>query len=212
MLLLNDLVGFLAKSASNTDFQRAYRQCPTARAELNVRAVLGIPFERAVSFASHNLDNFGRRAMNPYTVPSMEILLVEDSLPDAKITLQFLKQGNLRCRVTLVRDGEEALRFLIQIDELARAPTPHLILLDMLLPKKDGRQVLEEIRSDEELMHIPVLVLTGSPEHEEVLKAEGLHVDGFMTKPVKWSVFIEKVKSLRRSWLVELVEASTCTP
>jgi chemotaxis family two-component system response regulator Rcp1 len=144
--------------------------------------------------------------MNSGKTHGMEILLVEDSLSNANLTIKALKHGNVQCRVTLVCDGEEAIRFLCRKEEFARAPTPDLILLDMSLPKKDGRQVLVEIRSDEELKHIPVIVLTGSGDHEATLKAEGLYVDGFLTKPVEWTAFIETVKSLRRSRLMELLQ------
>jgi CheY-like chemotaxis protein len=88
---------------------------------------------------------------------------------------------------------------------LARAPRPDLILLDMELPKKDGRQVLAEIRADEDLKGIPVVVLTASLVHRAILEAENLRVDAFMTKPVSLEKFVEVVKSLRRSWLVERV-------
>ena len=87
----------------------------------------------------------------------MEILLVEDDFEDANMTIQALREGKVPCRLTLVCDGEEAARFLQQADEFARAPIPDLILLDMLLPKKDGRQLLAEIRRDERLKDIPVV-------------------------------------------------------
>jgi CheY-like chemotaxis protein len=144
--------------------------------------------------------------MNSGKTHGMEILLVEDSLSNANLTIEALKQGNVQCRVTLVCDGEEAIRFLCRKGEFARAPIPDLILLDMSLPKQDGRQVLAEIRSDEELKDISVIVLTAASDHEAILKAEGLHVDGFMTKPVEWTTFIETVKSLRRSRLMQLLQ------
>ena len=136
-------------------------------------------------------------------VDRMEILLVEDNLEDANVTMQALKSGNLRCRVTLVCDGEEAISFLRREREFARAPKPDLILLDMLLPKKEGQHVLVDIRADVELKDIPVIVLTGSLVHRAILDAEGLKVDGFMSKPVDSDKFIGVVKSLHRSWLCE---------
>jgi chemotaxis family two-component system response regulator Rcp1 len=135
----------------------------------------------------------------------MEILLVEDNLEDARVTIQALKHGNVPCRVTLVRDGEEAMRFVRREGVFARAPRPDLILLDMELPKKDGRQVLTEIRREEALKNIPVVVLTASHVHRAVLQAEKLFVDGFMTKPVSLEQFIQVIKSLRRSWLAEII-------
>ncbi len=134
-----------------------------------------------------------------------EILLVEDNLDDARVTIQALKHENIRCRVSLVRDGEEALCFLRREGVFAQTPEPDVILLDMELPKKDGRQVLMELRGDERLRPIPVLVLTASAVHRAVLQAQNLHVDGFMTKPVSLDQFIQAVKSLRRSRLTELV-------
>jgi CheY-like chemotaxis protein len=135
----------------------------------------------------------------------MEILLVEDNMEDARTTIEALKSENVNCRVTLVVDGEEALLFLQRWGVFARAPRPDLILLDMELPKKDGRQVLTEIRSSEELRKIPVVVLTASAVHRAVLQAQDLRVDGYMTKPVSLEQFVGVVKSLRRSWLTELV-------
>jgi chemotaxis family two-component system response regulator Rcp1 len=146
--------------------------------------------------------------MSRDAVDRMEILLVEDNLEDANVTIQALRQEKVRCRVTLVCDGEEAIRFLQRDREFARVPKPDLILLDMLLPKKEGHQVLAEIRADVKLMDIPVIVLTGSLVHRAILKARGLHVDGFMAKPVDVNSFIAVVKSLHRSWLAELVLSS----
>jgi CheY-like chemotaxis protein len=136
---------------------------------------------------------------------AMEILLVEDNLEDARVTIEALKQESMRCRVSLVCDGEEALSFLRREGVFARTPSPDLILLDMELPKKDGLQVLAEIRENESLKNIPVLVLSASAVHRAILEAQNLRIDGFMTKPVSLDQFIAAVKSLRRSWLVELV-------
>ena len=135
----------------------------------------------------------------------MEILLVEDSLEDARLTIQALTQGDVQCRLSLVRDGEEAMRFLRQEGIFARAPRPDLILLDMQLPKMDGRQVLTEVRADSELCGVPVVVLTASLVHKAVLTGEKLRVDGYMTKPVSLEQFIDVVKSLRRSWMAEVI-------
>ncbi len=143
--------------------------------------------------------------MNRFAVDRLEILLVEDNLEDANVTIQALKSGNVPCRVTLVCDGEEAISFLHRRGQFAQAPTPNLILMDMQLPKKEGQHVLAEIRANKELKDIPVVVLTGSLVHRTILQAHGLHVDGFMTKPVESDKFIGVVKSLRRSWLTELV-------
>lgn len=141
----------------------------------------------------------------------MEILLVEDNLEDAGMTLQALRHQDLSCRVTLVCDGEEALRFLRREGVFARAPLPDLILLDMELPKKDGYQVLTEVRADDSLKAIPVVVLTASLVHRTILEARGLGVDGYMTKPVSLDQFFSVVKSLHRSWLTESLRAARTT-
>jgi two-component system, chemotaxis family, response regulator Rcp1 len=132
----------------------------------------------------------------------MEILLVEDNLDDARSTMEALREGHVECRLTLVRDGQEAMQFLLRETIFAQAPRPDLILLDMELPKKDGRQVLQEIRAHEDLKQIPVIVLTASLVHRAVLNAQQLHVDAYMTKPVSFAQFVAAVKSLRTSWLV----------
>lgn len=133
----------------------------------------------------------------------MEILVVEDNLDDARVTLHALRPENIKCRATLVRDGEEALRFLRRAGVFAQAPRPDLILLDMQLPGCDGREVLVEIRSDEQLKNIPVVVLTASMVHRAVLEGQQLHVAGYMVKPVDWEQFLAAVKELRRSWLAQ---------
>ena len=135
----------------------------------------------------------------------MEILLVEDNLEDARVTLQALSQENMQCRVSLVCDGEEAMCFIHREGVFAKAPRPDLILLDLELPKKDGGQVLTEIRADECLKSMPVVVLTASLVQKAVLQAQNLHVDDFMTKPVDLEQFIRVVKSLHRVWMAELL-------
>lgn len=137
---------------------------------------------------------------NPAGRP-MEVLLVEDDLADAGKTIEALSVGSVPCRVSLVLDGEEAMRFLRRERVFARVPRPDLILLDMELPKKHGSHVLAEIRADEELRDILVVVLTASRTHRAVLRAQDLHVDEYMTKPVSWNKFINVVKTLRRSLL-----------
>lgn len=143
--------------------------------------------------------------MQPERADQMEVLLVEDDLEDANVTIQALREGKVPCRLTLVCDGEEATRFLSREGEFTQAPVPDLILLDMMLPKKDGRQLLADIRHDDNLKEIPVVVLTGSQVHRAILAEEKLQVDGFMTKPVDLQQFVDVVKCLRRSWLRELV-------
>jgi len=135
----------------------------------------------------------------------MEILLVEDSLGDARLTIEALKEGDVQCRLSLVRDGAEAMQFLRREAIYGRAPRPDLILLDMQLPKLDGREVLAQIRGDDDLESVPVVVLTASRVHKAILEGQQLRVDGYMTKPVSLKQFVDVVKSLRRSWLAEVI-------
>ena len=139
----------------------------------------------------------------------MEILLVEDNLEDARLTIEALGKGHVKCRVTLVRDGEEAMTFLRREGVFRGAPRPDLILLDMELPKKNGREVLTEVRADDQLSPIPVVVLTVSLVHKTILKGDNLHIDGFLGKPVSLDDFIRVVRSLRQTWLAEMVLPSS---
>ncbi len=135
----------------------------------------------------------------------MEILLVEDDLEDAGLTMAALTEGDVACRTSLVRDGEEAMEFLRRQARYGRAPRPDLILLDLCLPKKDGREVLTEVRADERICQVPVVVLTGSTTHAEILKRENLRVEDYLVKPVDVEEFIGKVKSLRRYLLSDVI-------
>jgi CheY-like chemotaxis protein len=135
----------------------------------------------------------------------MEILLVEDDLEDAGLTIDALRQGRVRCRISLVRDGAEALEFLHHVGKFARTPRPDLILLDLHLPKVSGREVLAEVRADSRLERIPVVVLTASETHEEILKGENLRVENYLVKPVDLEHFIGVVKSLRRFLLADVI-------
>jgi len=129
---------------------------------------------------------------------AMEILLVEDDLEDAGLTIEALQEGEVPCRVSLVRDGEEAMQFLHREGRYAQVPRPDLILLDLNLPKKTGREILADVRSDKGLAEIPVVVLTASPTHRQILEEENLHVEEYMTKPVDNAQFVHTVKALRK--------------
>ncbi len=135
----------------------------------------------------------------------MEILLVEDDLEDAGATIEALRGGDVPCRVSLVRDGEEAMEFVRRKDKYARAPRPDLVLLDLRLPKLSGREVLAEVRADEQLKPIPVVVLTSSRTHREILKSENLHVEDYLIKPVDFPQFLGVVKSLRKYMLSDVI-------
>ncbi|HXT57142.1 MAG TPA: response regulator [Pirellulales bacterium] len=135
----------------------------------------------------------------------MEILLVEDGLVDARVTIAALKKGMIQHRLTLIRDGVEAMGFLRQQGKFSRAPRPDLILLDLGLPKKDGREVMAEIKADDALRSIPVVVMTNSDDEEDRLQSESLGVDSFITKPVDTEKFLSVVRQLRRYLHAEVI-------
>ncbi len=135
----------------------------------------------------------------------MEIVLIEDDLEDAGMTIDSLRQSGVPCRISLLRDGEEAMEFLHRQDKYRRAPEPDLILLDLNLPKKSGREVLAEVKSDERLARVPVVVLTSSRTHQQILEAENLHVESYLTKPVDRQQFNTVVKSLRKYMLSDVI-------
>ncbi len=135
----------------------------------------------------------------------MEVLLVEDDLEDAGLTIATLREGQVPCRVSLVRDGEEALAFLRREAHFARVPRPDMILLDMHMPKKDGRAVLAEIRCDPKLCRIPVVVLTASLIHGQILKDESLRAESFLTKPIDREHFHGVVKLLRKFMFSDVI-------
>ena len=135
----------------------------------------------------------------------MEILLVEDSLTFAQIAFGALKKSEVQHRLTWIANGEEALEFLKHEGKFARAPRPDLILLDLGLPQKDGREVLAEIRADEELQAIPVVVMTASTDEEDRLQSERLQVEAFLTKPLELAGFLELLKKLRNHWRDKLI-------
>ncbi len=144
--------------------------------------------------------------MNPETIGRpMEVLLVEDSLTDAALTIGALKQSEIKHRLTLVRDGEEALEFLRNQGKFAKAPRPDLILLDLLLPKKNGFDVLDDIRHDDDLQDIPVVILTSSQDEEDRFRAESLHVESYITKPVNLGKFVFVMRELKHHWHHDLV-------
>ena len=132
---------------------------------------------------------------------SAEILLVEDNPGDIRLTLEALKDIKILNRVSVVKDGVEALAFLRRQGEHRSAVKPDLILLDLNLPKKDGREVLEEVKRDPELRRIPVVVLTTSEAEQDIFKAYDLHANSYITKPVDLEQFIKVVKLIEDFWL-----------
>jgi two-component system, chemotaxis family, response regulator Rcp1 len=131
----------------------------------------------------------------------VEILLVEDNPGDVRLTKEALREGKVYNNLHWAKDGVEALEFLRREGKHAKAPRPDIILLDLNLPKKDGREVLEIIKSDDALKHIPVVVLTTSKAEEDVVKSYALHANCYVTKPVDLEKFIVVVKSIDRFWL-----------
>ena len=131
---------------------------------------------------------------------NVEILLVEDNEGDVRLTQEALKDAKLINHLSVAGDGVEAMEFLRQQGPHAHAPRPDLVLLDLNLPRKDGREVLKEIKADEKLRVIPVVVLTTSQAEEDVLRAYGLHANCYITKPVVFERFVTVVKSIESFW------------
>jgi chemotaxis family two-component system response regulator Rcp1 len=144
--------------------------------------------------------------MDTLNLNLLDILLVEDNPGDVRLTQEALKENQLHNSLHVTRTGVEAMAFLRQEGEYADAPRPGLILLDLNLPKKDGREVLAEIKNDENLKRIPVVVLTTSKAEEDILKTYDLHANCYITKPVDLDRFIEVVQSIKDFWfaVVEL--------
>lgn len=129
-----------------------------------------------------------------------EILLVEDNPGDVRLTREALKEGKVLNHLNVVDDGIEALAFLRREDKYANAVRPDLILLDLNLPKKDGREVLAEIKADAGLKKIPVVILTTSAAEQDVLKTYDLHANCYITKPVDLEQFIKIVRLIEDFW------------
>jgi CheY-like chemotaxis protein len=131
----------------------------------------------------------------------IEILLVEDSPSDTDLTVEALRDGKLRNHLSIVEDGVQAMEFLRHKGAFGQAPRPDLILLDLNLPRKDGREVLEEIKADEGLKNIPVVVMTSSRAEQDVLRAYRLQANCYVKKPVDFEQFVEVVRSIESFWL-----------
>ncbi|ALU97468.1 response regulator [Streptomyces rubiginosohelvolus] len=129
-------------------------------------------------------------------VQPIEVLLVEDDPGDELMTREAFEDNKIRNTLHVVRDGQEALDFLYRRGEYAEAPRPDLVLLDLNLPKYDGRQVLEQIKGDPELALIPVVVLTTSSAEEDILRSYKLHANAYVTKPVDLDQFIAAVRQI----------------
>jgi CheY-like chemotaxis protein len=131
----------------------------------------------------------------------MNVLLVEDNPADAGLVQEAFKDRRLRCDLHVAEDGAIALQFLHRVGQYIDAPRPDLVLLDLNLPKKDGREVLQEIKDDAELRNIPVIVLTSSDDEGDVHRAYGLHANCYLTKPVDLDEFLQTVWLIEDFWL-----------
>jgi chemotaxis family two-component system response regulator Rcp1 len=139
--------------------------------------------------------------MNLSQSKPIEILLIEDSPSDAALTIEALKAGKIANRLSHVEDGVEAMDFLRRRGKYADAARPDLIMLDLNLPRMDGRDVLAQIKNDPDLKIIPIIVLTTSRSDKDILQSYQLNANCYITKPVDFDHFIEVVKSIENFWL-----------
>ncbi|QEM68051.1 response regulator [Geobacter sp. FeAm09] len=138
--------------------------------------------------------------MTSSSLKPAEILLIEDNPADVRLTMEVLKDVKLCNNISVVNDGVQALDFLYRRGEYDSAPRPDLILLDLNLPRMDGREVLERIKGDEVLKQIPVVVLTTSSAEQDILKSYALHANCYITKPVDLEQFTKVVTSIEEFW------------
>lgn len=139
--------------------------------------------------------------MQEKSVKPIIILLVEDNPGDVRLTQEALKEGKILHEMHVTPDGMEAIAYLKREGKYAEAPRPDLIFLDLNLPKKDGREVLDEIKTDPTLKRIPVVILTTSHDEQDVLKSYNLHANAFVSKPVGLEQFLAVVRSVEDFWL-----------
>jgi CheY-like chemotaxis protein len=131
----------------------------------------------------------------------VNILIVEDNYPDVLLAKEVLIEAKVKNKLNVVDDGEKAMEYLLKKEDYVNATTPDLILLDLNLPKKDGREVLIEIKDNSELKRIPVVILTTSEAEEDIVNMYEHHANAYITKPVDFNQFIEVIKSLENFWL-----------
>lgn len=135
----------------------------------------------------------------------VNILLIEDNPGDVRLTQEAFKEGKLAVNLDVVMDGAEAINFLRRLGNHTNATTPDLILLDLNLPKRDGREVLEEIKADEHLKRIPVVVLTTSNAEQDILKTYTLHANCYINKPVDFEKFFDVIQKIEDFWLTTAI-------
>ena len=132
---------------------------------------------------------------------SFEILLVEDNPGDVFLTQEAFREGAFTHHISVAEDGVEAIRFLRREGRYKNAPVPDLILLDLNLPRKDGRELLAEVKNDPALQHIPIIVLTTSRADQDVTRAYRLHANCYLTKPIQMDSFLSMIRSVEDFWL-----------
>ncbi|MBN2714988.1 MAG: response regulator [Deltaproteobacteria bacterium] len=150
--------------------------------------------------------------MNSITVNIIDILLIEDNPGDARLAKEALKDSKMRNSLAHVEDGEEAMKYLRREGQYSNIRRPDLILLDLNLPKKDGREVLAEIKEDADLKTIPVVILTTSSDCDDIIKSYNLHANCYITKPIDLEQFVAVVRSIEDFWLtiVKLPKPDMC--
>jgi CheY-like chemotaxis protein len=134
-------------------------------------------------------------------VKAIEILLVEDNPGDIRLTQEVLKEGKIHNHLHVVEDGEKAIAFLNRTEPYRNAPLPNLILLDLNLPRRNGLEVLQMIKTNDILKHIPVVIFTTSRAEEDIMKAYNLYANCYITKPIDLEQFTRSVKSIEDFWL-----------
>lgn len=139
--------------------------------------------------------------MDRHAGSEVDILMVEDNPADMRLTVEALREGKVHNRLHWVKDGMEALAFLRQQGEYSSAPRPELILLDLNLPKKSGREVLQEIKQDDRLKRIPVVILTTSAAEEDIVRTYDLNANCYITKPVDFEKFVQVIRAIDQFWL-----------
>ncbi len=132
---------------------------------------------------------------------SVNILLVEDNPADARLIKEVFKDTKIRNKLYVVKDGVDAMTFLNQKDEYADMPRPDVILLDLNLPRKDGREVLKELKEDNALKRVPIVILTTSSAEEDIIRTYNNHANCYITKPVDFDRFLKVINSIEEFWL-----------
>ena len=142
----------------------------------------------------------------------VNVLLVEDNPGDVRLTQEAFKEAKMSIKLDVTMDGAEAIKFLRREGEYEAAVTPDLILLDLNLPKKDGREVLKEIKTDDKLKRIPVVVLTTSNAEQDIMKSYNLHVNCYINKPVDFEKFFDIIQKIEEFWLTTAILPTMVRP